>query len=132
LIPSGIEVIKPMEAQVEDYYFTAPLAGAVTDGGVVEISGFARPLNDNPLIIDLVLERGAVIGSKWVQFAVPLNKNEYVPFHMDIPYKLAMPTNIRISARQTSKNRILGNVSLNSIDITLNPSLSQPLPSIEP
>jgi hypothetical protein len=77
-----------------------------------------RPFNNGPVILELVDQRGAVVGSRLLYFDASLN--EFQHFESSIPYRVAEDTPVRIVLRQ-SDDRIPGPAYLYSHQILLKP-----------
>jgi hypothetical protein len=105
----------------QPYLVRFPLPGEVISGGTLHISGLARPVNNTPLVIELIDEGGQVVGSTQVQVASPTGNLSHTPFFVDVPYRVTGSTPVRLTIRQESNNRVPGTVALNSELILLEP-----------
>jgi hypothetical protein len=113
------EIFSP-EITVEPYVVRFPEEGATITGGTLIINGLARPVNDSPIIVDLVGENGAVLTTKQFTVDPPSGDLSHTPFLIEIPYKVDGPTSVRLTFRQEG-SRIPGTVALSSMLITLAP-----------
>jgi hypothetical protein len=102
------------------YLIRRPAADEVVSGGLLVIEALARPVNDSPLLIELVRETGRPLVVK--QFVVPAPTGElsHTPFIIEIPYRVSQTTPIRLVFRQEG-SRIPGTVALWSRLIILEP-----------
>lgn len=105
----------------EPYIIRKPWEGGTVRGGVMEVDGLARLVNDQPLIIELIDEEGNLVGSAEVEIAQPSALQPYVPFIAEVPYSVSQWTRVRFVARQESATRIPGTVWLTSVLIYLEP-----------
>lgn len=120
LLQVGHDDLNPSAITQDPYIFRQPEQGAVVSGGVLEIDGLARPVNDSPLLIELVTEDGAVLTVKQLVVPAPTGALSHTPFTAQIPYKVSGPTPVRLVIRQEG-SRIPGTVELSSELITLAP-----------
>jgi len=121
LIQMGDDQIYPAGYAREPYIVRSPLQGQVISGGVLQVNALVRPVNDNPLILELVDEKGVVIGSTSLQLVFPTGNLSHTPFDVAIPYTVSQSTKARLVLRQESTGRIPGTVALSSLELTLQP-----------
>ncbi|NJD61026.1 MAG: hypothetical protein FIA98_16655 [Anaerolineae bacterium] len=105
----------------EPFIIRKPWEGATVRGGVLEVSGLVRPVNDQPLIIELFDEQGNLVGSAETPVNQPNDLMSHVPFRAYVPYTVTGWTPVRLTAHQTSATRIAGTVWLSSMLIYLQP-----------
>ncbi|GAP15574.1 hypothetical protein LARV_03365 [Longilinea arvoryzae] len=103
------------------YIVRAPLEGQVISGGVLQVTALVRPVNENPLILELVDEQGNVVGSTSLDLVFPTGDLSHTPFDVAIPYTVSQQTDARLVLRQESTGRIPGTVALTSLELTLQP-----------
>lgn len=120
LMQVGRNEINPAVITQEPYIIRQPEPDAAIDGGLLVLDGLARPVNDSPLIIELVNESGAAIVTKQIVVPPPEGPLSHTPFHVEISYKVNQATPVRLVIRQEG-SRIPGTVALSSELITLNP-----------
>ena len=113
------EIYPPLVTQ-EPYIVRFPLEGQVVSGGVLWISGLARPVNSSPILIELVDENGAVLTTKLLTVEPPVGELSHTPFEVEIPYRVTTSTPVRLTFRQEG-GRIPGTVALSSRVIVLEP-----------
>jgi hypothetical protein len=75
---------------------------AVITGGVVHVEGFAHAYNSNPIIVELLTESGGVLETQIVKLPRGAEQLNYVPFSVDVPYDVGIPTPVRMTIRQRS------------------------------
>jgi len=105
----------------EPYIIRYPRSDQVIQGGILTLSGLARPVNNTPLIIELIDENGTIVGSTQVTVPEPAGSLSHTPFAVEIPYTVSGPTIVRLTIRQESDNRIPGTVALSSMLVQLEP-----------
>lgn len=121
LIQMGDDQIFQAGYSREPYIVRSPLEGQVISGGVVQVTALVRPVNENPLILELVDEQGNVVGSTSLDLIYPTGDLSHTPFDVAIPYTVSQQTNARLVLRQESAGRIPGTVALYSLELTLQP-----------
>ncbi len=121
LISIGDNQIYPGGYQNAPYLVKQPVADQVITGGVLKISGSARPVNLTPLIFELINEQGQVIAADTRQVDLPGGDLSHTPFSLELPYQVTAATRVRLSIRQVSDDRIPGTVALWSIPLMLQP-----------
>ncbi len=121
LVQLGDNIINPEAFSQEPYLIRSPKADDIVTGGVVHLSALARPVNDNPLIIELINDTGGAIASKILQVEPPSGNLSHTPFEVDIPYSVSGPTKVRLTIHQVSDGRLPGTIALNSVLITIQP-----------
>ncbi len=121
LISIGDNQVYPPGYQYAPYIVQAPVEDQIITGGVLKVSGLARPVNLSPLIFDLIDEKGIVIESAQLQVPLPGGDQSHTPFNIDIPYRISSATRVRLTIRQASNDRIPGNVALWSVPVFLQP-----------
>jgi len=121
LLQFGDESINVPSVVDEPYIIRRPWEGATVRGGVMEVEGLVRLVNDQPLIIELIDEESHIVGSGTFDIAQPSAQQPYVPFVVEVPYSVADWTKVRMVVRQESATRIPGTVWLSSVLIYLEP-----------
>ncbi len=119
LLSDGEDVINPPEPPYERCLLSWPLPGGQVSGSVLLVEGQFRPLNRQPLVIELVSESGGVIATRLVAVE-PAADDSYVPFAIDLPYLIEAPMWARLVVRQPDE-RIPGTMYLYSQEIALYP-----------
>ena len=121
LIQMGEDQIYPAGYDREPYIIRAPFENQVISGGLLQITALARPVNENPLIVELLDEQGAVLASESLELIFPTGDLSHTPFDVVLPYAVSQSTNARLVFRQESAGRIPGTVALTSLELSLQP-----------
>lgn len=121
LISIGDNQIYPAGYQAEPYILKAPVEDQIIKGGILTVTGLARPVNLTPVIFELIDEKGVIIAASQLQVPLPGGDQSHTPFEIYIPYHIASPTRVRLTIRQASDDRIPGTVALWSLPIFLQP-----------
>lgn len=118
LMAVGDGQFTPAYEPLERVVLRFPRRDAEVTDGEVRVVGMIRPVNNGPVILELVDQRGAVIASRLLYFDASLT--EYQHFETSLPYQVNEPVNARIVLRQ-SDDRIPGPAYLYSHEILLQP-----------
>lgn len=121
LFALGNEEINPPAYIEEPYLIRYPKAGQTVQGGTLVVTGLVNPVNNSPVIIELIDEENNVVGSVKIVIPPPSGDLSHTPFSVGVPYTVSGPTGVRLTVRQESTGRIPGTVELYSEDITLEP-----------
>jgi len=121
LFSIGENDFNPAQSGVAPYIFRAPVADQVIQGGILAVRGLVRPVNVNPVLLELLDEKGQLLANASMQIDLPAGDLSHNPFSVDLTYKVNEPTHARLVMRQESVDRIPGNVALWSIPVLLNP-----------
>jgi len=119
LLSAGYEEINPPGNLDERCLLKSPLPGTRVSKGKLTVSGQMRPFNSQPLIVELITSKGAVVGSKMIALQ-PAADDSYLPFAAEITYAIPAATWVRLTVRQ-SDERIAGTIYLFSQEIYLTP-----------
>ena len=121
LLSIGSEEINPPAIVDEPYLIRYPKPGQTIQGGTLVITGLVNPVNDSPVIIELIDQQNNVVGSVKIVIPPPSGDISHTPFSVGVPYTVSGPTDVRLTMRQESTGRLPGTVELFSQDITLEP-----------
>lgn len=121
LLSVGDNEINPPLSLQEPYLIRSPKAEQVISGGKLMLVGLARPVNDTPLLVELIDEQNRLLGSEKLQVRFPSGDLSHTPFTLEVPYTVSESTPARLSIRQESNGRIPGTVALASLLVTLEP-----------
>lgn len=121
LLQWGDEAINTPLIENEPYMIRKPWEGGTVRGGVMEVEGLIRPVNDRPLIIEIIDEQGNIVGSAEAEVEQPSDLQPYVPFKALVPYSVSKWTRVRFTVRQESATRIPGTVWLSSFLMYVEP-----------
>ncbi len=84
----------------ESFLLVEPLAGEVIRGGVVKVSGYARPVGSSMIVIELVAESGIVVSTRVLSLSSDAG-GAPVGFSTTLPYLVEQETPVRLILRQT-------------------------------
>ena len=121
LLSLGRNETTPTVVDLEPYLIRYPDADQIIYGGTLWVSGLARRVNENPLILELIDEQGRIVGSNQVEVQPPNEELSHIPFGVEINYDVQDTTPVRLTIRQESAERIPGTVALSSLEIILAP-----------
>jgi hypothetical protein len=121
LLSVGREEINPAESLQSPYIVREPDPDETITGGLLNVEGLARPVNDKPIVIELIAENGQVVGSTQVRLPPPTGDLSHTPFQVSIPYQVDSETSVRLTFSQESSDRIPGTAALMSFNIVLKP-----------
>ena len=113
------EIFAPWITQ-EPYLVRFPDEGQVVSGGMLLISGLARPVNDSPILVECITEDLRMVASQALSVEQPSGELSHTPFSLEMPYQVDGPTPVRLIFRQEG-SRIPGTVALSSLLIVLEP-----------
>jgi hypothetical protein len=119
LLQEGYSIVNPPGDLRERGVILQPAAGQRNAGGLLRVSGELRPLNSQPLVVELVTRDGNIIASQLVPITPPPT-DIYIPFQVDLPYSVSRGTWALLEIHQPDA-RIGGIMYLNSREIYLNP-----------
>ncbi|MDI6769893.1 MAG: hypothetical protein QMD04_09470 [Anaerolineales bacterium] len=119
LLSAGYEEINPPGNLDERCLLESPSAGARVSKGKLTVSGQMRPFNSQPLIVELITSKGAVVGSKMIALQ-PAADDSYLPIAAEMTYAIPAATWVRLTVRQ-SDERIPGTIYLFSQEVYLTP-----------
>jgi hypothetical protein len=88
-------------------------------GGTLTVTGKAWPTGDEPLLIELIAENGAVVGQRLVAVE-PVEGEDYGSFTVEVPYRVQEATPVRLTVYEDN-DRIPGKTYIYSLEITINP-----------
>lgn len=121
LLAVGENEINPALLYWEPYLVRFPFPDQVVAGGTVLVVGLARPVNQTPVIFELIDEAGRVVGSAQVKVPEPTGDLSHTPYLVSIPYSVQALTPVRLTIYQESDQRIPGMVVLTSFLLNLAP-----------
>lgn len=88
-------------------------------GGSLTIFGKAWPNEDEPLLVELIAENGAVVGQRLASVQAEPGE-DYGIFTTEIAYQVTEPTAIRLTVYEDI-DRIPGKTHITSMEVVLNP-----------
>ncbi|HEX7555719.1 MAG TPA: hypothetical protein VF338_03770, partial [Leptolinea sp.] len=98
-----------------------PLPDDSVDGDSLKIECGVKPINDTPIIIEILATDGRTLEARFFSLDVPADQTAFTPVAVNLPYKVSIPTPVTLRIRQESNSLIKGTVLLWSELITLNP-----------
>lgn len=119
LLAIGETEINPPGDFLENIVIEQPLANALIQGGTVRVSGLARPRGAQPLMIELQLADGRVVGSRQVAVTAQGGRG-FESFSIEVPYTVTVPTYARLVIWERGE-RIPGIIHLSSVEVLLSP-----------
>jgi len=122
LMSVGAPEIYPFTELKSPYLIRYPFKDQEIEGGQLPLIGLARPVNDKPIIIELIDQNGRVVGKSEISVPSPTGDLSHTPFNTTIAYTVTDETPVRLTLRQESGNETIpGNVALASMEIVLKP-----------
>ncbi len=121
LFSIGANDFFPPAEQIAPYLIRLPFPDQIVRGGTLQVRGLVRPVNANPVIIELLNEQNQVISSGKLSIAMPSGVLSHTPFEIDLAYSVTQTVKGRLVVRQESANRIPGTVALWSVPVLLEP-----------
>lgn len=119
LLSDGTSDLNVTRELLERIVIKEPQPEALIQGGSLVFSGFARPANESPLVVELIDQRGRVVGSRVVGVEEG-PADEHRPFSSEILYEVEEPIWVRLVVRERG-DRIPGTAYLTSIELFLSP-----------
>jgi hypothetical protein len=120
LLSVGRDEVHPQAVTMEPYLIRSPDQGDTVSGGKLILEALARPINDSPVIVELLTDNGSVLASAQASVATPGGALSHTPFTLDINYEVKDATPVRLVIRQEG-SRIPGTVALTSLTLILEP-----------
>jgi hypothetical protein len=101
LLSRGEQVLEAARMPYESFLVTDPSAGTVVRGGIVTVSGYARPVSASVIVFELVDEKGVEISNRVVRLhgdpgGAPIG------FSIALPFQVSQETSVRLIVRQSS------------------------------
>jgi len=114
------EVYDPV-SELEPYIIYYPFEGKTITGGSVLVQGQIQPVNNSPVIFELVDGGGNIVGTTRINAPKVEDGQTHAQFNAAVPYKVDAATDVRLIIRQESAGRIPGTVALTSERLVLAP-----------
>ncbi len=121
LLQIGDQLNNPASVTREPYYILAPRTTDKIAGGVVHISGWIHPVNEQPVYFQLIDESNAILGTSILNVPPGGFGLDHQQFDVDIIYKIDDMTPVRLTIFQNTEGRISGIAALNSLELLLRP-----------
>ncbi len=119
LLSEGYSVVNAPGNIEERCVIQQPEAGRRIAGGTLAVTGEMRPVNNQPLVVQLVDRSGNLLASQAAAMT-PASDDSFVPFQVILPYSISIGTWARLSVSQAD-DRIGGTMYLYSREVYLNP-----------
>ena len=119
LLQLGENQLTPGVDDQEPLVIFEPTPNILIQGGTLIVTGMARPLDSQPLLIELVAADGSIAGVQQL-FLTPDPAGGHIPFAVEVAYSVASPTWARLTISQSGV-RIPGLRLLNSLEVLLSP-----------
>jgi hypothetical protein len=114
------EIFDPISV-LEPYIIWYPREGATISGGTLLVNGLVQPVNNTPIIFELIDDGGKLVGSTKIDAPSIEYGQTHAQFAAAVPYKLDAGAEVRLVIRQDSISRIPGTVALTSMRLILAP-----------
>ena len=121
LLSVGRSELKPVEFLDEPYIIQSPSRDETLAGGRFVISGKIKPVNANPVFLELIDESNQIVGITQIELPYQEGDYTYHPFTADIEYDVSEFTPVRLTIFQQSAERLPGVTALGSMTLFLNP-----------
>lgn len=119
LLSDGQEDYNAAGDLLERAFIQLPYPGTLIQGGKVVVTGLARPLYGEPLVVELINANGTVVGTRLVGVASgPAEVHR--PFSVEVPYQIDAATWVQLVVRERGE-RIPGTAYLVSQQILISP-----------
>jgi hypothetical protein len=120
LLSAGETELNPTNALWQRIVIEEPGPNALIQGGVLLVSGLAKPEGDQPLRVVLVAEDGRVLGQRLAGVTPPGAPGAYGEFFAEVPYSVQELTPARLIVSEDGG--VLSQYAhLSSIEVMLSP-----------
>jgi hypothetical protein len=100
LLSTGESSPEVAQLPYESFLLIEPQAGEVIQGGIVQVSGYARPVGTSMIVIEMVDESGGVVSTRVLSLSSDAG-GAPVEFSTTLPYLVERETQVRLILRQT-------------------------------
>ena len=119
LLSTGETKLNPTSALWQRIYIQEPPSMALIQGGIVLVSGLARPNSDQPLRVALIGEDGRVLGQRLAGVSI-LEPGGYGAFAAEVSYSVTELTPALLIVYEDG-GPISGLLHLSSVEVMLSP-----------
>jgi hypothetical protein len=119
LLSHGEQDLYEPPDQFENIVIESPRQNTLIQGGMMRVSGLARPRSNQPLMIELLTSDGRIVGTRQVA-VVPTPGSMYASFAIDVPYHVEAAEHVRLKVWEPG-SIITGIVDLSSLEVILSP-----------
>lgn len=100
LLSSGENEKQAADVPYESFLITEPGPGDLVQGGVLTVAGYARPVSQSAIVIELIDESGKEVANR-ILFLDSQNSDIPTVFSTTLPYQIDRETPVRLIIRQT-------------------------------
>ncbi|MGD2156898.1 MAG: hypothetical protein PVG32_08505 [Anaerolineales bacterium] len=119
LLSMGEADINPGGDLLETIVIQQPSLNRLVQGGELIVSGLARPVSDQPMLVELIASDGRVVGSRLAAVS-PSPQGNHSLFATEVPYEVSAPTWVRLTVSERGV-RLPGVIHLSSVEVLLSP-----------
>jgi hypothetical protein len=119
LLSMGKQDLNQPLDQLEDIVLESPRSNTLIQGGVMRVTGLARPRSTQPLLIELSTSDGRIVGTRQVS-VTPSSGILHGAFAIDVPFTVDYTTRVRVQVWEPG-DQIPGIVNLSSLEVILSP-----------
>lgn len=98
-----------------------PAPGITVDGDNIEVKGRIKPINNTPLVFEVLAKDWHTLTSRMITVKIPADQTAFSTFDVKLANVADRETPVTLRIRQESDNRINGTVFLWSEDLILVP-----------
>jgi hypothetical protein len=120
LLSGGTSVIEPSRASGWIDIIT-PLEGDKIEGKKAHVIASVTPVNDQPIVAELITEEGTAINTRLVKLPAGFQPGESIHLDFELPYAVSDTTLCLLTLYQASYHQIEGKLMLTSVPVTLLP-----------
>ncbi len=120
LLSGGTSVIEPSRASGWIDILT-PLEGEKIEGKIAHVIASVTPVNDQPIVAELITEEGTAINTRLVRLPAGSQPGESIQLDFELPYAVSDSTPCLLTLYQASYHQIEGKLMLASVPVTLLP-----------
>jgi len=99
----------------------SPLPGSSVKGSELVIKAGLKPVNDTPVVIEVLASDWHTLTSKILKLSIPADQTAFTPIEVKLPFKTGSKLPVTIRIRQESNSLITGPVLMWSEKVTLTP-----------
>ena len=123
LLAMGDDDLNPPTDLLEPLIIREPVPNTLIMGGKVVVTGLVRTSGEQPLLVELVDDKGAVVGYRQAVVTMPTDPwatQGYATFKAEVSYSVEGPTWVRLAV-SAYEDRLTGPTHLSSLVILLGP-----------
>jgi hypothetical protein len=120
LLSLGQEENNPPGELKEKIAILEPVKNLSIEGGMVNVSGLARPTSPDPLLVELFGADGSSLGPSRLVVINLEDDTRHAPFSVEIPYTTTKPTKARLFITERDYRR-METIHVTSVEIHLRP-----------